>query len=85
MALELRGVHQFAKVPGQNTFRLNKTNAYVRLSRDGLAIIVQGGKLYTEGGAEFKAKDIPEWYAAEVARLDPTVRAECGIKDLAGK
>jgi hypothetical protein len=78
MALDLRGVHVYERVPdGSGHSRLKKTNHYVRITREGHPpIIIQGGKVYGEGGQDIDP--LPAWFEEEIAKLTPQVKAECG-------
>ena len=81
MALELRGVHKYERIPGTaGEARLTGLNPYVRITRgDHPPIYVQGGQVYGEGGGPIEP--LPDWFPAEMARLSPKVRAEVGWRD----
>lgn len=64
-----------------------KTVPYVRLcarTEDGMTqeVYIQGGQFFSgENTPPIKKADLPEWVAAEVARISPEVRREVGLKD----
>lgn len=76
--LALRGVHVFQKIPHTNQFRLKEVHPYVRLSKDGIEVYIQDGSTYAAGGVPIAAKDLPDWFNAEVGKLNPAVLRECG-------
>jgi hypothetical protein len=76
--LALDQVHQYQRLPGTLEVRLVRTNPYVRITNGGEPpLFVQGGVIYSEGGDVIT--DPPAWWAAEVLKLSPTVRAEVGL------
>lgn len=45
-------------------------------------VFIQGGKFFSgENSPEIKKADLPDWFAEEVAKLNPEVRREVGLKD----
>ena len=80
MPLNLRQVHEFAKVPGTQTFRLVRTNPVMRLACSDGVVLIQKGTVYTEGGIALKQKDLPAWFADEMSKCSPAALAECGWK-----
>lgn len=78
--LNLRGVHVFAKVPGQNRFVLKETNPIIKLSQDGQDVYIQGGSVYSGGGDPIAKADLPAWFDEAVAKLNPVALAEAGWK-----
>jgi hypothetical protein len=82
MGLELAGVHVYERVKGTtNQMRLVRTNPYVRIMGDKFVapIFVQGGRFYSEGGAE--VEEFPPNFQEELAKLSPEIKAEVGLKD----
>lgn len=84
------------KVERDNATRTDKVvsvNPYIRISsatqyensagkicyRKTPAIFLQGGRYYTEDGAT--VKQLPEWAAAEVAKISPSAMQEAGFYD----
>ncbi len=82
------------KVVQDNATRTDKVvsvNPYIRISsatqyensagkicyRKTPAIFLQGGRYYTEDGAT--VKQLPEWAAAEVAKISPSAMREAGF------
>lgn len=83
MPLELKGVHQYEKVPNSQEARLVKVNPYLRLTHQGHPpVYVQGGAIYAEGGGP--VSPVPDWFDEEMRRVNPKVRDEVGWKPLPG-
>ena len=79
MALDLR-THIDERIPNTQEVRRVKVNPYLRLCQKGSPpVYVQGGKVYAEGGPEVET--LPAWFAEEMAKVSPQVRAEVGWKD----
>lgn len=83
--LALRGVHVFQKIPHTNQFRLKEVHPYVRISKDGTEVYIQDGSTYAPGGSPLAKKDLPDWFDAEIAKLNPAVLRECGYAPEAAK
>ena len=85
--LEARKVHEYAKVPGTQAFRLARINPILRIARAGVGedgntsvLCIQRGTVFTEGGQVMKRKDLPQWFHDELAKCSPAALAECGWK-----
>jgi hypothetical protein len=75
--------HAFKMVRGQP--QLDRVDPYVRLSKrmddntTGI-VYIQGGRYFSEEGeTALKKTEVPEWVAAEVAKLSDQCKAEVGL------
>jgi hypothetical protein len=79
MALNLREVHKFDKVPGKpDTFRLSKVSPAMRLASEDQHLFIQHGRVYDEAGTPIKQSDLPGWFLEQVEKCTPAALAECG-------
>lgn len=84
--LNLREIHKYEKVPGKtNVVRLVKTSPAMRLGTEEGCYFIQHGKVFSAGGVEVPAKDLPGWFNDLVAKADPDALAECGWRPVAPK
>jgi hypothetical protein len=71
--------HIVKKVDGEG-IKIVRTQPYMRLNAQGGPVIyVQNGAFYSEGGQSIKRADLPDWFDAELAKVDPGIRSECGL------
>lgn len=83
-ALELRKVHEYAKVPGTaGTYRLARTNPYMRIASGAQVLFLQSGQVFSE--EQGLVKEIPSWFMDEITKASPTAIKECGGLPLAAK
>lgn len=73
---DLRGVHVMKRVPGSHQFRLAEVHPALRLGKGDEHLYIQNGTVFDEGGTQ--VKDLPGWFAEEVAKCSPHTLAECG-------
>lgn len=60
---------------------LTSVNPNVRLKHgDDPPVFIQGGRFYSEDGAEYDEATIPGWVEEEVRKLTPQVRKEVGLE-----
>jgi hypothetical protein len=68
---------QFAVKNGQRI--IIQKNPYIRISRDGYAIHIQGGQVYDAGGK--RLNDLPEWFQDEIKKISPEGLDRVGWKE----
>lgn len=82
--LNLRGVHVFKKLPGQNRWVLDSIHPALRLAQDGETVYIQDGSLFDGGGNKLLGKP-PGWFSEAVSKLSPDTLASVKYKPAAAK
>jgi hypothetical protein len=86
MTLSLSKVHEYKKANDGSPAVLIRSSPVLRLGRrteDELSqvyVFVQNGEFYTENGELLPPEMRPKWLAEELAKVNPKVRAEVGLK-----
>ena len=69
--------HKFVNRNGQS--ELQSVDYYIRLSQGHQAVFIQRGRFYSEGGPELTKDQLPDWLNADIAKLSPQAKKDCGL------
>lgn len=69
--------HTYSRVQGTSDLRLTSYDPYLRLSKDGQALFVQKGRVYTESGKH--VKEVPGWFLEAAKSVSPKTAQEVDL------